>query len=206
MNLGEYVSFSSGWLSEFLSSLPPILSDILKVFLFSIAIMLISFFVWSFYRTLSERNFIRLSLSKYNTSEHPILRKVFASLLYIVENVIIFPFLITAWFALFSLFLFVIAESGNTKYLILLSASMVAAIRVLAYFNHSLSADLAKLFPFISLSVFLLSPLWNRESFVMRIGEIPALFHSIIYFLFAVFILEMALRISYTFLFFVRNR
>ena len=73
------------------------------------------------------------------------------------------------------------------------------AIRILAYYNGEISKDLAKLFPFIALSVFLLTPgAFDFENVLNKLKELPALLESAFFFLILIFALEIILRIVYT--------
>ena len=76
---------------------------------------------------------------------------------------------------------------------------MVAAIRMLAYYNQEIAKDLAKLFPFITLSLFILTPgAFNVEGILNQLNALPSLFRSIFSFLIVIFIVEIILRIIYT--------
>ena len=170
-------------------------ADMIAVFLLAFFIVAIALISWQFYRTLSRRDFIKLNLHHYNLSDNMVRKKVVSALIYILENILIMPILILFWFALLAIIIFVIAEQPEIRTILLVSAALVTAIRILAYSVPVLSEDVAKLFPLIMLSVFLLSPsIIGFEHFIEQIQQIPLLFTSIIYFFFAVFSIEIVLR------------
>ncbi len=173
----------------------------LNVLLLIFLLTIISYFIWKFYKSLSKRNLIELNLKKYNTSNHPLTNKLFAILFYLIEYVIVVPLLIALWFAALSFVLLVITEEGTgIDYVLLISATVVGSVRILAYFNKHLSEDLAKLFPFISLSVFLLTlgNSFNIAKFTSHIGEIPLLLNNIFSYIVVISFVEVVLRFVYT--------
>lgn len=170
-----------------------------NVLIFSIALAVVSLFIWYFYRSISKRNLINLDLDQYNTSDHPFFSKLFALLLYLVEYIIVMPLLIVLWFAGLSIVLLVIAKERPTHEILLIAAAIIGAVRILAYFHGEISKDLAKLFPFITLSVFLLSPgELNYEQMLSKVYEIPALFNNILSFVLVVLLIEVVLRLFYS--------
>jgi len=170
----------------------------INLLIFSIIIALVSLFIWYFYRTLSQKNIISLNLNRYNTSEHPTLNKVYTVGLYFLEYIIILPFLISLWFAALSIFLLLIAERAAGQVLFI-TAALIIAIRILAYSHTEISKDLAKLFPFITISVFLLSPAsFEFNNVLLRLGEIPSLFSNLFFFLIVMVGVEIIMRLTYT--------
>ncbi len=172
----------------------------LIVFIWAIVIAIISLFIWEFYKSTSKKNILNLNLSKYNVSTHPILKKFLALILYLLEYTVIIPLLITLWFSGLSVVLLFIARGVSIDYVLLLSAALIAAIRILSYYNEEISQDLGKLFPLITLSVFLLSPgSFDLNNLIERFNEIPTLFTNIFSYIFLVFVVEIVMRILYTF-------
>lgn len=109
------------------------------------------------------------------------------------------PLLILVWFGALSLIILLIAEEASAQQIVMLSAAMIGAVRILAYYRKEIAQDLAKLFPFITLSVFLLSPgAFDLSSSINQLREIPALFNNILGFLAVVVIVEIVLRTIYT--------
>jgi len=183
-----------------LSGLPSGARAMVSVVILTVFIVIVALISWQFYRTLSQRDFIKLNLHRYNLSENPTSKKVIAAVFYIIENILIMPILIILWFVVFIIILFVIAEQPDIDKILLVGAALIAAIRVLAYSVPTLSEDVAKLFPLIMLSVFLLSPVHiNFESFIGQVQQVPLLFHNILYFFLAIFLIEIVLRCLMTF-------
>lgn len=174
---------------------------VLKVVTLIIILAAVSLFIWEFYKSISRRNLIKLNLSEYNKSEHPVSEKFFAVVLYLIEYVIVMPFLIVLWFAALSAVLLLIAEKGTqVNQILLIAAIVVGASRVLAYLKGEISKDLAKLFPFIALSIYVLTlgNLFNVDEFLGKIKEIPLLFNDIFSYIVAILIVEVALRFIFT--------
>ncbi|MFH1425506.1 MAG: hypothetical protein ABIG28_02130 [archaeon] len=196
---GEAASFFSSFYGEYFSFLPDQGALALTVLLFAIALVIVAIFIWNFYRSTSKRNLIDLNLRKYNHSEHPLMYKVFATVLYLLEYIVIMPFLITLWYAGLAFVLLLIAKERPINDILLISAAMIAAIRILAYYRTEIAKDLAKLFPFITLSVFLLTPgEFNLEQIVSHIYKIPISLNILFYFILVVAVVEIILRFVYT--------
>lgn len=187
-----------GSVSEYFSSVFTSGSLTSSIFILAIVITIASLFIFEFYKSISRRNLIKLNLKKYNTSDHPFFGKIFAMLLYLLEYIIIMPFLILLWFSGLAIVLLLIAQERLIGEVLWITAAMIGAIRILAYIKSDLSRELAKLFPFITLSVFILS--WDTLDYskiLAKVYEIPALFNQIFSFIFVVLIIEVALRLIF---------
>src|SRR3989344_5844242 len=154
---GVTQGFIQGY-NNFLSLVPEKYQVLINLLVFSLLIAIYSIFTWHFYRNLSKKDILELNLSKYNRSSHPFLTKLFASLLNILEYIIILPFLIFFWFAILALIILMLSESQAAAQIVTIAAAIVASIRILAYYTEDLSRDLAKMFPFTILTISLLTP------------------------------------------------
>ncbi len=180
----------------FVASLPQWAQNFISFFLLALLILIYSIFIWKFYRWISTKNLIELNLNKYNKSQHPATAKMLAGLFYLLEYIIILPFLIFFWFLIFTLFLLLLTENLPVSTLLIISATVIAAIRLTAYYNEDLSKDLAKLVPFTLLGVSLITPNFFDISRVLsQIGEIPQFATHILSYLIFIVALEIVLRI-----------
>ena len=166
--------------------------------IFILLISIYSIFVWKFYRFLAKRDLLELNLNQYNNSDHPFLKKFFEVLLFIAEYIIILPVVVFFWFFVISIILLLLAKEHSISNILLISATMVGAVRISAYYNEDLSKDLAKLFPLTVLAVAFLTPnFFDLNDTISKISEIPNLFTNIIFYLIAIVILEFVLRIFF---------
>ena len=179
----------------FVSSLPLFFQNFLNLLLIVLLVVAFSIFIWKFYRFISTKNLIQLNLNQYNRAEHPILAKLLAGAFYFFEYIIIMPFLIFFWFSMFTLFLIFLTESLEISSLILISAVIVAAIRMTSYYKEDLAKDLAKLIPFTLLAVSILNPkFFSIERIFNQFAELPNFFNEIFVYLIFIIILEIILR------------
>jgi len=186
--------------------LPLEYSSLVNVLIFAILISFYSIFTWKFYRFLSKKDLISLNLKQYNRSTHPFLNKFFATILYLIEYVVILPFLIFFWFAVLSLIILALSEELAANQIIIISAAIVASIRILSYYTEDLSRDLAKIFPFTILVIFTLSPgFFSLERIISNLATIPQFLTSILYFLILIVVIELVLRIIDSFLSLIRS-
>lgn len=178
-----------------LAELPLVHQNIFAVASSIAMIFIYSVFVWKVHRAISRKDIISLNLAQYNSVDHPILNKVLAGVLYLVEYIIVLPFLVLFWYVLFALALLFFSENFSLEQILLLSAAVVGSIRLLAYYDSNISAEIAKLLPLTILGITLLNPrLLEAGRFIGSISQIPELTQSIGYALLFVVGLEILLR------------
>ena len=74
--------------------------------------------------------------------------------------------------------------------------ALVASIRVTAYYNEALSTDLAKMFPFALLAIFLVDmSFFSYQGSLTTIKQFPLMWKQLIYYLGFTIVLEFLLRI-----------
>ncbi len=187
-------AFLSGVLNT-VTNLPLSYQRVVSVAFLMMLIVVYAIFVWKVYKLISKKDVISLNLKQYNSVEHPTFEKMLAAILYFIEYVIVLPFLILFWYLFFALTLLLFAEDFSIEKILLLSAAVVGAIRVLAYYKHELSAEIAKLLPLTILGLMILSPgFLNASRIIEAIISIPSIFSSIGYALLFVAVLEIVLR------------
>lgn len=180
---------------DIFSTLSPPIATFLNFMILVLVIVAYSIFIWKFYRFVSKKNILGLDLNKYNKSNHPLFTKLFAGLLYLAEYIIILPIVIFIWFSVFTLFLLFLTEL-EIQTLLIISATIIAAIRMTSYYKENLSKDIAKLLPLTLLAVSLLDPsFFNVERILSNFSQIPQFFSNIFYYLFFIFLIEMILRL-----------
>jgi len=164
-------------------------------------ILLYAIFVWKLRKFISKKNIFNFDLNRYNRSENPVLVKIIASAFYLIEYVLIIPFIVFFWFAIFTFFLiFLVKESVDINKILIVSAVAVASIRMSSYiprYGENLAVELAKILPFTFLGIAVFEPdmfigLMSRVS--SRISNLPMFFSGVINYLAFIIILEMVLR------------
>lgn len=181
--------------NSFISIFPDYVKDFVILFLLVLIIVLYSVFIWKFYRFIARKNIIGLNLSKYNKSQHPFLEKLFAVILYFVEYIIILPFIIFFWFSVFAIFLILLTEGIDMKSILIITATIIASIRMVSYYNEDLSKDLSKLLPFTLLAITITKPgFFNIETILGHFSEFSGFFDKIVFYLIFIISLEIILR------------
>ena len=169
----------------------------------TILVVIYTIFIWKLHLFISTKNILRLNLNKYNRTDHPLLSKIIAGLLYFLEYVIILPILIFFWFLIFAILLIFIAKGMDPASIILLAVLTIAVLRIVAYipkYGESASAEAAKIIPFTLLAIGLTEPLFfNPEEIIARAWNIPQLFQGISPYIFFIVAIELILR-SLTFI------
>lgn len=179
-----------------ISSVPERYSFLAYLAVYAVIITLYSLFVWKFHKFLANRDVVEFNLWRYIKTEENIIRKFIASIFYTVEYIIIMPFLVFFWFAILALFILVLAKEQTLANILLISMAIVASVRITSYFNEDLSRDIAKVFPFTLLVVFLVTPnFFSVESMIDRIKDIPGFLTQMAYYIIFVVLLEVVMRL-----------
>jgi hypothetical protein len=181
------------------SSFPENERIVMSLFIYTILILMYAVFIWKFYKFLARRDIIQLNLRQYEYSVHPSWEKFLAVALYTLEYLIILPFLVLFWFAIFSVFLLVLSESQNTQQILMISAAIITSTRIMSYISEDLSKDIAKILPFTVLAAFILgSNFFDSGTLFNKFAEIPNLFTHILIFLVFIFLVEFLFRAMFS--------
>jgi len=191
-----------GWINDlftvFNNNVPETYKPFVIVGFFTILIAVYAILAWVFYRFLAKRDLLELNLGQYNKSQHPFLFKIFAVLLYLLEYMIVLPLFVFLWFGILAIFILRLSTEQVVSQILLISACVVAATRLISYFNQDLSRDIAKVFPFTILAVFLIDPTsFSMQAIINSMKEIPALFNPILNYLLFVVFLESFMRLIF---------
>ncbi|MEK6874030.1 MAG: hypothetical protein AABW91_04245, partial [Nanoarchaeota archaeon] len=125
---------------------------------FTLLITLYALFIWNFYKLLSKRDILELNLAQYNNYDDAVIKKILAFLLFVLEYIIILPILVFFWFFVMAFIILLLAKDMSIVEIGLVSACIVGAIRITAYYSEDLSREFAKLFPFTILAVAFITP------------------------------------------------
>lgn len=177
--------------------------EILKpLLLFVFAMSLYAIFVFKFYRFLSRRDILQLNLEKHNRAKMRLLRKSISFAFYCAKFLIVFPVLAFFWFLVLTVLLSTMAKGQGLDGILLVSMSVVGAIRVAAYYNEALSTDLAKILPFALLGILLIdSSIVSFSGSLENLNAALAKWETMLYYLVAIVVLEFGMRIVSTIFF-----
>ena len=191
---GDFVSQIS---ENFSSILHPDSNVFVPLLFFTAVIVIYGVFVYYFYKYLARKNIIVLNLNKYNRSEHPGLMKFLAFIFYVVEYIIILPILTFFWFVVFAIFLLMLARGLEVSTILIISAALIASVRITSYISGKLSQDLAKMIPFTILALSLTTPdFFSIKLFFEQILQIPSLITKIPYYLLFIIGIELIMRVT----------
>ena len=183
--------------------LPPITIDIIEALtalrplaLATIGIAVYGVFVFNFYRFLARKDIFKLDLDKYNHTTRPLVHKTFASFLYVLKFLIIFPAFVFFWFVVLAFLLSLMARNQSVDSVLLAAMAVVGSIRICAYYSQTLSTDLAKILPFALLGITLIDrSLVNIPTSSTNLEEAVEYWETMVYYMAAVVILEVIMRI-----------
>lgn len=197
--MNEVTNFTTSKIGEtygnVISMLPPFLGNFMNFFLIVFFILVYSIFIWKFHEFISKKNFLGLNLNKYNRAVHPVLDKFLASVLFLIEYLLILPILVFFWFAVLALFLILLTDGISVSTILLISATIVATIRMIAYYRADLAREIAKLFPLTLLAVAITTPgFFDLQRIFLNFSAIPSFFQNIVWYLLFIIIIEFILR------------
>ena len=165
--------------------------------LFIIGMVIYSFFIFKFYRFVAKRDIFYLNLAAYSNSKWETLEDIIASLLYILEHLIIFPLFSFFWFLILSLFLIFLSRDLPVTTLLTSAMAVVATIRISSYYKEELAVDIAKTLPLTLLGIFLINGLstFSFDKAIEAIIILPQIWKTILYYLLYIVLIELTLRI-----------
>lgn len=191
----EVVNFFNEFYTFLVSLLPSWMEKFIGLFLLVVLLVVYSIFIWKLHRFISKKNIFSLDLHQYNTAEHPAISKLTAVGFYVLEYIIIMPVIIFFWFVIFSLFLILMTKGIPVETILILSATIVGAIRMTAYYNEHISEEIAKLFPLSLLAVAMTTQgFFDFSKIIPQFSQIPGLFGNITTYLIFIVALELLLR------------
>ena len=104
-------------------------------------------------------------------------------------------------------FLLILSKSPNVEEILMITAAIISATRITSYVSEDLSRDLAKIFPFTVLALFLLdSKYFVIKTFFQKIADVPKMFDHILIFLVFIFSVEIILRGLYVLVEFIYSQ
>lgn len=173
-------------------------SNLIPTLIFFTAIIVgYSVFIFYFYRYLAKKNLIELNFEQYNQYNDPTLVKFFAVIFYIIEYIILLPIMTAFWFTTFAILILILSEGIPASGILLISAALVASVRMTAYINENLSKDLSKMLPFTLLAIAITQPgFFEISTLFSRVQAIPLLFSNLPYYLIFIVSIELTMRIS----------
>jgi len=177
---------------------PADVADIYTTILFlTLEVAGYSILVYIFYEFVARRDVFGFDVEKYKHKRpEGIAHKVYNFLLSLLKYGLIFPIFVFFWFAMFTMLLFVLSSTQSTEQILLVSITIVSAIRILSYFKESVAKEVVKLLSLALLANFILNPsFFNVEGVGAHFEEIPSLIPKIIQFVSFPILLEWLLRI-----------
>ncbi|MFH1786328.1 MAG: hypothetical protein ABH829_01590 [archaeon] len=166
----------------------------LAAYVFAIAIYAI--FIFKFYRFLGRKDVFSIDLAKHSNTRFAGAKKFFSVVFYVLKYLILFPLVVFVWFAFLALMLIFLAKSGTVEQIMLISVSLVGAVRVCAYYDEDLSKDLAKLLPLALLGVFIVDrSYFNFSNSVLTLLSLPDYWKLLSYYMVFIVSLEFVLRV-----------
>ncbi|MFH1224966.1 MAG: hypothetical protein V1676_04145 [Candidatus Diapherotrites archaeon] len=179
---------------------PNFMSALPALALIMLSIAAYATLIYIFYRLVAKRDIFEWNVEKYRIKKGGMFAAIVDLVLGIIKYGIFFPFVVFLWFGGFSVLLSLLAKNINMTHLLLISATLVAAIRLTSYYTEDLSKDLAKLVPFALLGIALAEPtFFSLELFAQRLADMPQFLPQIAAYLTFIILLEWVLRVVLAF-------
>ena len=181
---------------QLMDSLPWWGQDFIKLFFMVCVVFSFAFFIWKFYTSLAKKNIFGLNLNQYTGERDAFFVRVLRGFFYILEYLILLPFVIFFWFSVLSILLILVTDVslGN---ILMISAVVVVVTRMAAYAKKGeLAKELGKLIPFMLLTAAILEPnFFDLQRVISQFAIFPEFFSKAIVYLLFIVLLEVVLRL-----------
>jgi len=166
-----------------------------------IGIAIYALFVWYFYRYISKRDLFPKFFYILEKEEKPTKAKL---VIFVGIYIVSFPVIIFLWFTVLAFFVYLVGEEMPMYLAIFVSMSIIAVVRILAYYREEASKEIAKMIPYAILAFFLTSAaVYQDPNFFTEkdIGSIPSKFieslEGIVFAVVVISIFEYSFRIGF---------
>ncbi len=152
--------------------------------------------VGTFYNKLSKKVLYDVNFYDRYGKQKTTFRKLLNVLSFVVNYTVIFPLITFFWFIFLSALLYLLSRTLSVETVLLIALSVVAAIRMCAYYREEIAVDLAKMLPLALLAVVLVEPTSFTPALInTRLAELLISVASVAPFLGLIIGLEWTLRI-----------
>jgi len=173
----------------------------LTFLLFVIGIAIYALFVWYFYRYISKRDLFPKFFYILEKQEKYTKAKLVS---FVGIYIFSFPVIIFIWFTVLAFFVYLVAEEMPMYLAIFVSMSIIAVVRILAYYREEAAKEIAKMIPYAILAFFLTSvAVYQDPHFFTEkdLGSVPSKFmeslEGIVFAVVVISIFEFAFRIGF---------
>ena len=173
--------------------------------LFILGMVIYSFLIFKAYLFISKRDIFEeydeYKKFKTNIGQEGSLNKVLKFILHFFEYMLLFPFVTFFFFIFFFILLIFLSKSGDVAHIMLISMSIIGAIRVTSYLSEDLSKDLSKMLPFTLLGIFIVDSTYFSldESFLAILNVLKmSTLSLLIYYLIFIVVLEFVMRVLHS--------
>lgn len=163
--------------------------------LFTLAITVYMVLVWHYFHLVAKRDLLKFNKIK-GDGFWVTIGNLMGEFVFLLEYLIVFPIITFIFFGAFALAMLFLAKEQPLESVLLISITVIAATRVMAYYNEEASQELAKLIPIVLLGAYLTTPNFFSVELVMeRIAQMPAFLNRIGGFIIYTLVLEISLKI-----------
>ncbi|MBI4406540.1 hypothetical protein HY571_01365 [Candidatus Micrarchaeota archaeon] len=168
----------------------------MNVLILAFGIAFYTALVGTFYNKLSKKVLYDVNFYDKYGKQKSTLKKFLNLLSFVINYAVVFPLITFSWFILLSAFLYLLSRTLSVETVLLIALSVVAAIRICAYYREEIAVDLAKTLPLALLGVVLVEPTAFTSNLVnTRLAELLVSVASVVPFLGLIVGLEWTLRI-----------
>lgn len=162
----------------------------------AVGIALYAILVGTFYTKLSKKVLHEVNIRDHLGNLEGPFQVVAEIVSFVLHYTLVFPLISFLWFVVLSVLLYLLSGTLTLDNVFLLAVSVVAAIRISAYYNEDIAVDVAKLLPLALLGVLLVDPThFTADTVQIRLEQLFAAIPQFLPFLGLVIGMEWTLRI-----------
>lgn len=185
---------------EFIAeALTPFLLDFQQhwqiITIFTLGIALYMILMWHYFHIVAKRDLLKFNKIK-GDGFWVAVGNLAGEFVYLIEYLIVFPIITFVFFSVFALAMLFLAKEQPLESVLLISITVIAATRVMAYYNEEAAQELAKLIPIVLLGAYLTTPsFFSIDLVAERMAQMPSFLNRIGGFLIYTLVLEISLKI-----------
>jgi hypothetical protein len=155
--------------------------------IYTVSMAVYALVLWNIYKIITKEN-----IFVFEGMENTKVPTLTSALMYLV----VFPIIVFGVFLAFALMLIFLAKGQTLQQILLISVTLISAIRIASYYHEEIAGDIAKLIPLTLLGVFLVDPTYYSTAVVVeRLYALPLQLNLIMRYLLFTVLLEWTLRV-----------
>jgi len=161
----------------------------------AIGIVIYFIFIFKFYKYLAQRDILMANWNHKYSWDEGHTKRFFKTLFYLLEYVVIVPIIIFLCFLVMATILLFVSNN-SAEHIMLISMAIIAAGRLLAYYNEELAREVGKLMPLTLMAIFVSDmSSFSLETTLTNAKIMFSMYDKLLFYLMFAVVVEFIMRI-----------